>query len=162
MFVTRIVRMHGHRGVAEHRLGPSRRETDELVAAFHRVAERPEAALDGFVINLVVSDGGLELRIPIDQPLAAIDQAVAEHLKECCAHRSGTDRIEREARALPITATAKLAELAEDAGLVLVLPLPDALDEFFAAEIVARLALFFAQTPFHHGLRSDAGMIGAW
>ena len=45
--------------------------------------------------------------------------------------------------------------------LVLVLPLPDALDELFAAEIVAGLLLFLEQPPLDHGLRGDAGVIGA-
>ena len=49
--------------------------------------------------------------------------------------------VEREARALPVAASSRAAELAEDAGLVLVLPLPDALDEFLAAEVVAGLLL---------------------
>ena len=40
---------------------------------------------------------------------------------------------------------AELAELAEDAGLVLVLPLPDALDQLLAAEVVAGLLLLLAR-----------------
>ena len=35
------------------------------------------------------------------------------------------------------------------------------LHQFLAAEVVARLLLLLAEAPFHHGLRGDAGVIGA-
>ena len=41
------------------------------------------------------------------------------------------------------------------------LPLPDALDELFAAEIVPAFLFFFQQPPLDDRLRGDAGMIGA-
>src|SRR5262249_34897555 len=73
----------------------------------------------------------------------------------------GTHRIEREARALPVARTAELAKLVEDAFLVALLPAPDALDQLFAAEVVARLLLLLKDQPFHRRLRGDAGVIGA-
>ncbi len=70
--------------------------------------------------------------------------------------------VEGEAGATPIATEAHLAELLEDAGFVLVFPLPDALDELFAAELVAIEIFFFFEAAFDNGLRGDAGMIGAW
>src|SRR5262249_19038654 len=55
----------------------------------------------------------------------------------------------------------ELFELVEDAALVLVLPLPDALDQLLAAEVAARLALLLAHALLHHSLRGDAGVVGA-
>ena len=43
--------------------------------------------------------------------------------------------------ALPVERAADDLELLEDAVAVLLFPLPDALDELLAAEVVARLAL---------------------
>ena len=43
----------------------------------HRIAKMPEVAVHGFVKHFVVADGRLQERVPIHQPLAAIDQAVA-------------------------------------------------------------------------------------
>src|SRR5437899_2706316 len=110
MLVARIVGVHGHRGVAEHRLRPSRREADELARALDRILERPEAALDGLVVNLVVGDRGLQMGVPVDQTFAAIDETVAKEVEEELADGAGADRIEREARPLPIARAAQLAK----------------------------------------------------
>ena len=61
----------------------------------------------------------------------------------------------------PVAAAAHLLELAEDAGFVLVLPLPDALDQPLAAQVVPRLLFLLEQPPLDHRLRGDAGVIGA-
>ena len=129
--------------------------------ALHRIAEGPEAALDGLGEGLVVGHRRLQLRVPVHQAFAAEDEAVAEHVEERLPHGPAHARIEREARALPVAAAAQFAELAEDALLVLVLPLPDAAHQFLAAEVVARLLLLVAEAALHHGLRGDAGVVGA-
>ena len=82
-------------------------------------------------------------------------------MKKVVPHGSGAHRVEREARATPVAARAEFAELAEDALLVLILPLPDAFHQFLAAEVVACLAFLLADAPFHHGLGGDAGVVGA-
>ena len=46
----------------------------------------------GFVEHLVVADGRLQERVPIHQPLAAIDFAFLEQREERLAHRPGADR----------------------------------------------------------------------
>src|SRR5262249_43056328 len=151
--IARILRVDGNRSIAEHRLGASGRKTNELVGIFDWVAKCPETAFDGFVVNLVVRHGGLELRVPVDQALAAIDQAVLKHVEKRLPDGTGADRVEREAGAGPVATAAELAELAEDALFVLFLPLPDTLDQLFAANIVAGLLLFLRDALFDHGLR---------
>ena len=42
-----------------------------------RIGEVPEMALDLELLDLQVGDGGLELRVPVHQPLVAVDQACA-------------------------------------------------------------------------------------
>ena len=48
----------------------------------------------------------------------------------------------------------------EDGAAVVALPLPHALDEGFAAQLLARRA-FFGQLALDHHLRGDAGVVGA-
>ena len=58
------------------------------------------------------------------------------------------------------TEVAEAAHLAGDGAAGLRLPLPDAFDEFVAAEIEAVFALR-RELALHHHLRGDAGVIGA-
>ena len=88
--------MHGHGRVAEHRLGPRRgdRHVRRLarLRVDHRVAEVPEVALDRLVEHLVVAHGRLQERVPVHQPLAAVDLAVLEQVEERVAARPGRRR----------------------------------------------------------------------
>ena len=63
-------------------------------------------------------------------------------------------------RALPVGRGAELALLLRDAPAALVLPLPHALDELRAPEVVARLALA-RELPLDDDLRRDARVIDA-
>ena len=99
--------------------------------------------------------------VPVYEALAAVDVAVLEHAEEGFAHGLRTHVVERETGPFPVAGGAHFSKLAEDAGLVLVFPLPDALHEFVAAEVVASLLFLGEDELFHHGLRADAGVIGA-
>ena len=99
--------------------------------------------------------------IPVDEPLAAKDVTVAEPIEEGHAHGAGAAFVKREARACPIARTAKFAKLAEDALLVLVFPLPDPLDEFVAAQVVAGLLFLLKDEALNDRLCGDASVVGA-
>ncbi len=70
--------MNGNRGVTQHGFRP--RRCDFNIRGFTRlgiddlVSNMPEEAFAGFVKDLVVTDGGLQKRVPIDQAFATIDQ----------------------------------------------------------------------------------------
>ena len=157
--------MHRHGRIAQHRLGPRRGQGHALrlarLGVDDRIVEVPEVALHGLVKDFVVADGRLQHRVPVHQPLAAINEPVAEHLEERMPHRPGALRIEREAGPLPIAGAAHLLELAEDPLLVVVFPLPDAGHEPLAAQLVAAELLLLQQAALDHGLRGDARVIGA-
>ena len=159
------LRMHRHGRIAQHRLRPRGGQGHEVrlarLGVDHRIVEVPEVARHGLVEDLVVADGRLQHGVPVHQPLAAIDQSVAEHLEERMPHRPGALRIERKAGPLPVTGAAHFLELAEDPLFVVVLPLPDAGHKPFAAELVPAEFLLLQQAAFDHGLGSDARMIGA-
>ena len=157
--------MHRHGRIAEHRLRPRRGQGHAIRLAGlgidDGIVEIPETARHGLVKDLVIADGCLQHRVPVHQPLAAIDQPVAEHLEERVPHRPGALRIEREAGPLPIAATAHLLELAEDPLFVVVLPLPDPGHEPFAAQLVPAELLLLQQAAFDDRLRGNARVIGA-
>ena len=48
----------------------------------HRILEVPEVALYGFVKHFIIADGRLQERVPVHQPLAAVDFAVLEQAEE--------------------------------------------------------------------------------
>ena len=126
-----------------------------------RILDVPEVALHRVVEHFIVAHGRLQKRIPIHKPLAAIDFALLEEREKRLADGAGADLVECEPGALPIAATAHLLQLADDAGFIFLLPLPDPLDEPFAAQFVPAQLLFGQQSPLDHRLRGNAGMVGA-
>ena len=155
-----IVGMHGDGGVTQHGLGPGGRKGEAFVGADDGVGERPEMPLDVLGEDLVVSDGGLQVGVPVDEALAAVDQPVAEQLEEGVPDRARTDVIEGEAGAPPVATGPQLPELVENPLLVLVLPVPDAPDQRLAANVVPGLAFLLEHSAFDHRLGGDAGMVG--
>ena len=72
--VALVVGVHGHRGVAEHRLGAGRRHDDRRVAV--AVADGDQLAGLVGVVDLDVRQRGEVARAPVDDPFGAVDQAV--------------------------------------------------------------------------------------
>src|SRR5690606_6541739 len=96
---------------------------------------------------------------PIDETVAAIDQPIAKHIEEGPSHRARADRIHGEALAIPVASAAHHLLLANDPSLVLVLPLPDPLDEPFTTEVVPRLPFDLEEPLLDDRLRGDARVI---
>ena len=166
MRVPLVGRMHTDGGVAEHRFRARRGERDALAGGLagvvdHRIIECPKMSGDVFVKHLVVGDGGLQEGVPVDQPLASVDQAVAEELEERTADGSRANVVECEPHASPIAACSEHFLLADDPLFELVFPFPDAFDERLAADVVSRQLFFFEHSPLDDRLRGDAGVIGA-
>jgi hypothetical protein len=115
----------------------------------------PEMAIDGFVFDFIIGDRGLQMTIPVDHSVSLEDQVVAEHAEEGPSHRTGTDRVHGEALAIPVTGATHCDLLGNDAFLVLVLPLPDALDKALSAEVMAGFALQLEESLFDDCLRGD-------
>src|SRR5439155_25828193 len=95
-------------------LRPRSRKANQLVRSLHGILEGPESSLHRLVKRFIVGHRGLQLRVPVHQPLAAEDVAILEHLEEGHAHRSGTHLVEGETRARPVAGAAKLLELVAD------------------------------------------------
>ena len=63
---------------------------------------------------------------------------------------------------IPVAGGAEFAELSENDAAVFVAPFGRHLDEFLAAEVVARFTFFLTEFLFDAGLRGDASVVGAW
>ena len=90
--VALIIRMHRDRRISQHGFRP-RGGDDEIAAAVaERISQVPKAArlLDGN--DFQVGQSRLEHRIPIDEPLAPVDQPFAEEANERFGHRLPTAR----------------------------------------------------------------------
>src|SRR6266480_670358 len=111
------------------------------------------------VLDLEIRDHRVHYRIPIDQPLVAINQTFPIKLDEDSADRGGRRRIHREAFAPPVGRSSEPAKLAGNRPARLFLPLPNPRDEPVSAK-----ALFGASLRDHlvadDDLGGDARMVG--
>ncbi len=168
MPVALVLRVHGDRRVAEHRLGPRGRDRDEgrRIAgvergAFQRIADVPQAALHLDLLHFQVGDGGEQRRVPIDQPLILVDEAFAIERHEHLAHRAREPLVHGEAFARPVAGGAEPLELVDDGAAGFRLPGPDPLEELLAPERAPAGFLALHELALDHHLGGDAGVIGA-
>src|SRR5699024_3660044 len=101
---------------------------------------RDQLALVIGVIHFNVGQRRVTPDAPIDDALGAIDKVIVVHLLEDRLHRTRESVIHGEPLAAPGHAIAEAAHLVEDLPAGLLFPLPDALHELFAADVVPRHA----------------------
>jgi hypothetical protein len=118
----------------------------------------PEIALDLDLLDLEVGNRGLQLRVPVDQPLVLVDQAFLVKLTNTLstAFDSPSSMVKRS-RDQSQDAPSRL-QLADDDAAGFVLPLPDLVEERLAADGAA-VDLALGQLALDHHLRGDAGMV---
>ena len=163
MLVALVIRMDGDGGVAWDRLGTRGGDLEERARNLgHLVAHAVERALGGLHDHLFVGKAGLRDRAPVDHALAAIDIAALVERDKGLQHRLRVAGVERMDGTIPVARSAEFAELPENDAAVLVAPFGRNLDEFLAAEVVARFAFFLTEFFLDAGLRGDAGVVGAW
>jgi hypothetical protein len=178
--VALVFGMHHHRGVTQQgfRAGGG---DHQVIAGFAQRLDAVGIALDVFVaqafIQLVgdrpqetvflgalhfqVRNRGLQHRVPVDQALATIDQALFVPAHEGLDHRFGRLRVHGEGAARPVGRGAEAAHLPFDDVAGLLLPLPHLADEALAAQRIAGLTVAFQrQVAAHHHLGGDAGVVG--
>ena len=161
ILVALVIRVHGNARVAEHRLGARRRDFDVFARlALDFIADMPEMACFRHMVDLDVRDGRVARRAPVRDARALIDQALLIERDEHFAHGTRAALVHREALAIPVERRAERTQLEHDAAAELFLPVPDALEELLAAELVTVRALF-AQSPLDLRLRRDARMVAA-
>src|SRR5207244_4359463 len=110
------------------------------IATDHRVDELPQMVLLVDVVDLEVGQRREAVAAPVDQALGPVDQPLLVKAHEDLADGGRGSGIHREPLALPVEREAHEPQLFIDPAAVLLLPLPDPLEEALAAEVVAREA----------------------
>src|SRR5487761_484275 len=119
----------------------------------------PQVTLLLFALHLQVGESGEQHRVPIHEPLAAVDQALLVQTYEYLDDRARQVRVHREAVARPVDGVSQAAHLRGDGAARLRLPLPNALHEGLASEVAA-LAALRLELALHDHLGCNPGMIG--
>ena len=162
VLVALVVGVHRDGRIAEHRLGTRGRDHEEFAGrAVDLVGELEEFAVGAFlVLDLEIGERRAALGAPVDEARRSVDEAGLVEAHERLGDRDGQVGVHRELGALPVGGGAEHALLLRDRAAALGLPLPDALDERLASEVVARLALT-RELPLDDGLGRDAGVVDA-
>ena len=147
--------------IAQHRLGSCGGDDEVTAAVGERIAQVPERTVFFGVEHFQIGHGGLQHRIPVHEPLAAVDQTFVMQAYEHLGDGARETLVHGETVARPIDRGAKPAHLTCDGATGLAFPLPDPLDESFPTETCAGQA-FSLEPPLHDHLRGDTGMVGAW
>ena len=161
VLVALVVRVDGNARIAHKGLRAGGGDDQIARAVRERIADVPQLARLGLVFDLGVAQCGCAVRAPIDDAVALVNQALVIQVDEHLADRLGAALVHREALALPVAGRAELFQLADDAVAVLVLPVPHALKELLAAEVVAGQPLLLAQVFLYLDLGCDACVVGA-
>ena len=112
------------------------------------------------LLDLEVGDGRARPGVPVDEVVVAVDQALVVEVDEDLHDRLHVALVEREALVLVVHRGAEALELLDDRAAVLLAPLPHALDEGLAPDLLAARALLL-QRALHLLLGRDPGVIGA-
>ncbi len=175
-----VRRMDGNGAIAQHGFRTRRGDRDIIalfgkddipvrilldigigLAAGQRVFEVPHVAFDFPGLDFKIGDRRFELRIPVDQPLAAVDQAFLIERDEDFENGLGQTLVHGEAFARPVAGCAEALQLVEDQAARLFLPFPDALDKGLAAHLATAGKLSLGQLALDDHLRGNARMVHA-
>ena len=110
--------------------------------------------------NFEVGNSGLAARAPVNDIGPAIDEPLFIQPDEGFADGRGAGPVHGEVCARPVDAGAEPPHLVQDGVAVMLLPLPDALNKRFAAQLLACLMLF-GKLALDHQLGGDSGVVGA-
>ena len=91
----------------------------------------------------------LIVRTPVDDAVPAIDQSFVVKTNESFTHGARKIVVHGESKARPVNRCAFTAQLIQNLSAVFLLPLPNPLDKFLAAQIMAALSFFFQRPRYH-------------
>jgi len=161
-----VFRVYRNGSVAEHGFwtGGSNHQVIQTFGGFgavsQRVAQVPQETFLVVVFHFKVGNCGVQLGVPVDQTLAAVDQTVFVQANKGFFHGFGQAVIHGEAFAAPVYGRAKATDLTADVAAGLVFPFPDLVQELLAAQVMAVQTLCFDLTLNQH-LGGDTRVVGA-
>ena len=155
-----VVGMHGDGRIAQHRLGPRGGDHQEVVAVEERISKPPDLPDFFRDQHFKVRNRRVQHRVPVDQPLAAVDQPFLVEPHEDLGDRLAEFRVHGEAVAGPVHRCAQPPDLPGDGVPGVFLPFPHPAHEGVPPQFPPRPA-FGVQQPLHDHLRGDAGVVGS-
>ena len=106
------------------------------------------------------SDRGSAFRTPVDQTVAAVNQALFIQIDESPDDSSAAALVQRKSLSLPVAGAAQLLTCCDRAA-VFFLPGPGSLQELFSAQLFFFFAFFFPDLFHYFYFCGDAGVVGA-
>ena len=103
----------------------------------------------------------MQFGIPVNQALAAIDQAIFMQANKGFLNGAGEAFIHGEAFGIPVNRVAETTHLLGNGATRFFFPLPDLLNKLLTAHLFAAGLTFGGQFALNHHLRGDTGMVGA-
>ena len=159
--VALVVGVHGNGDVGEHRLGARGRDHEGAPwLADHRIRYLPQLTVGLVELRLLVGERRETARAPVDDPVAAVDEAIGIEADERLAHGARALGVEGVGGARPVGTRADGAQLLQDHAAGLGHERLHPFDEGLAAQVETGLALLRDQL-LDHVLRGDAGVVGA-
>ena len=153
-----ILRMDGHRRIPQHGFRPGGGHHKTAVAFGKGITDMIQPAVQILMLHFQIGQGRLAARTPVGDIQTFVNQALFVKLDEDGAHRPGQALVHGEPFPRPVAGGSQALELIDDGAAGLFPPLPDGVDEFFAAQLMA-VDAFGVQLAFHHVLGGDAGVV---
>ena len=160
MTITGVSRVNSYSSIARDGLRTG--SSDSQVGALflhYRITEIPQMSRVILMLNLDIRKSGVTVYAPVGNTGTLINQALFEQGAEHLAYSLGAALIHSKALALPITGNAQMLQLVDNTIAVLLLPSPNALQEFLTAQIITSLTLFFFNNLFYLNLGSKTCMV---
>lgn len=161
--VARVFGIYGDGGISRNRFGSGGRDGEELLlGSGYGDTEMVEQSLLLFHDDLLIGKSGPRNWAPVDHSTTPIDQFLMEEIDKDFLDASRVGGVHGKAFPGPVAGSPQFFQLLDNDSAVFFFPLPDFLKESLPPQIVpmSDLSVFF-QGPLDHGLRGDAGMVGA-
>ena len=120
----------------------------------------PQEAVFLFALHFQVAHRAHQHRVPVDQALAAVNQALFIELDKCLGHRARQLGVHGEVLAAPVHRVTHAAHLCGDGLAAFLFPLPHLGDKGLSPQVMPANTLGL-QLPLHHDLGGNAGVVGA-
>ena len=160
MAVARIIRMHSHCRIAQHRFRTGGGNLNTVRTILRRIPEIINFALLVHMFHFNIRNGRLTMGAPVYNIVALIDQALLIQTHKGFSHSLRTALIHGKPFSVPVTGAAQLAQLRSNRVAIFLFPGPGAAQKLLAPYFIA-VGAFLLQLRLHLCLGCNPGMIRA-